>query len=181
MNLMTDRLKIRNLRDKDLDDFLAYRSDPEVCKFQDYEPYTRTESETYIKCLKNDVFGDAGQWTQLGIELVGANKLIGDIGLKPETNDARIVEFGVSMSRKYQKHGYATEALTGIFDYLFTEKAVHRIVGIVDVENTSVIRLIERLKFRREAAFLESYWDKTMWRDEFLYAMLKKDWKTNRQ
>ena len=181
MNLPTKRLLLRNLRDEDLDDFLAYRSAPEVCKFQGYEPYTRTDAETHIDRLKSGRFGAAGEWTQIGIKLAAVNKLIGDIGLKPELHNPRIVEFGVSMSRQYQKHGYATEALTGIFDYLFAEKAVHRIVGIVDVENTSVIRLLERLKFRREAEFLESYWDKTMWRDELLYAMLKKDWTTNRQ
>lgn len=176
---MTKRLRLRDLRDDDLEDFLAYRSDPEVCRFQGYEPYTREDAETHLARLKDAKFGEAGKWTQIGIELVAENKLIGDIGLKPEATDPRTVEFGVSMSRAYQKHGYAGEALTAIFDYLFAEKAIHRVVGIVDVENADVIRLLERLRFRREAAFVESYWDKTAWRDEFLYAMLEKDWKTN--
>lgn len=176
MNLQTKRLRLRNLKESDLEDFLEYRSDPEVCKFQGYESYTREAGETYIAQLKDAAFGVVGQWTQLGIELIGENKLIGDIGLKPESNDARIVEFGVSMSRKYQKHGYAREALTRIFDYLFGEKSIHRIVGIIDVENTDCLRLLEALKFRREAAFVESYYEGEAWRDEFLYAMLEKDW-----
>ncbi len=179
MNLPTERLKLRNLRDEDLDDFLAYRSDPEVCRFQGYEPYTRAEAEKHIARLKIGEFGKAGEWTQVGIELVGENKIIGDIGLKPESDNPLTVEFGVSMSRQYQKRGYAGEALAKIFDYLFETKNVHRIVGIVDVENAAVIRLLERLKFRREAAFIESYRDGSMWRDEFLYAMLEKDWERN--
>lgn len=179
MNLPTKRLKLRNLRGEDTEDFLAYRSDPEVCRFQGYEPYTRADAETHLNRLKDTEFGAPGQWTQIGIELVAESRIIGDIGLKPALDDARIVEFGVSMARQYQKNGYANEALTEIFDYLFAAKAVHRIVGIVDVENADVIRLLERLRFRREAAFIESYWDKTVWRDEFLYAMLEKDWKTN--
>ena len=33
--------------------------------------------------------------------------------------------------------------------------------------------------FVREAHYIKSYWDKNMneWRDEFLYAMLKENWK----
>lgn len=179
MNLPTARLKLRSLTDGDLKDFLAYRSDPEVCRFQGYEPYTRDDAETHIARLKNGEFGEAGVWTQLGIELVAENKIIGDIGLKPELEDPRVVEFGISMARQYQKRGYAKEALTKIFDFLFAEKTIHRIIGIADVENTDMIRLLENMNFRREAAFVESYWDKTIWRDEFLYAMLEKDWKPN--
>ncbi len=40
------------------------------------------------------------------------------------------------------------------------------------------IRLLENWNFRREAEFIKSFWDKAeMWRDEYLYAMLKEEWK----
>jgi len=179
MNLPTSRLILRNLKDDDLPDFLEYRSDPEVCEFQGYEPMTEAQAEKYIENVKDRKFGEAGKWVQLGIELKSENKLIGDIGLKPEVSDARIVEFGISLSTRYQGNGYAAEALTEAFNFLFDEAGIHRIVGVVDVENSSVIRLLEKLKFRREAAFAESFWDDGVWRDEYLYAMLEKDWKAN--
>ncbi|MGI9056402.1 MAG: GNAT family N-acetyltransferase, partial [Pyrinomonadaceae bacterium] len=93
--------------------------------------------------------------------------------------DVRVVEFGISFSTKYQGKGFAKEALIKVFSHLFAEKNIHRIVGIMDVENANMIGLIEKLNFRREAEFKESFWDeiKNSWRDEYLYAMLKEDWK----
>jgi RimJ/RimL family protein N-acetyltransferase len=179
MNLQTARLLLRNLKESDLRDFLEYRSDPEVCRFQGYEPFTEEQGRKYIANLKERKFGAAGKWIQLGIELKGENKLVGDIGLKPDAGEPRIAEFGISLSRQYQGNGYAKEALTEVFDFLFSQSGIHRIIGIVDVENSGVIRLVEKLNFRREAAFVASFCDKGIWRDEYLYAMLASDWKSN--
>ena len=179
MRLQTNRLLLRNLKTGDLKDFLEYRSDPKVCAFQSYQPFNEEQAENYIENLKDGEFGEPGKWVQLGIELKSEKKLIGDIGLKPEIYDARIVEFGISLSNQYQKNGFAKEALTTVFDFLFNAAGVHRLTGIVDVENVGCIRLLKNLKFRREAAFTESFWNGEMWRDEFLYAMLENDWKIN--
>ena len=183
MNLETERLIIRKLRESDLEDFFEYRSDPKVCEFQGYEPIKKENAGKWIEKLKDGEFGKAGEWIQLGVELKEEKKLIGDIGLKPESYDTRVVEFGISFSTKYQGKGFAKEALVKIFSHLFAEKAIHRIVGVMDVENQNMIGLIENLKFRREAEFKQSFRDKgkNAWRDEFLYAMLEKDWKTDQK
>ena len=96
MNLETERLIIRNFRESDFADFVEYRSDPEVCKFQGYEPFTEEMGRGYIESLIDGTFGETGKWNQIGVELKSEKKLIGDIGLKPESYDARVVEFGVS-------------------------------------------------------------------------------------
>lgn len=179
MNLETERLIIRMPQTSDADDFFEYRSDPKVCEFQGYEPMTREKAGKFIEKLKDAEFGKAGEWIQLVAELKSEKKVIGDIGLKNEFDDARVVEFGISFSSEYQGKGLAKEALRKVFSHLFVEKNIHRIVGIMDVENAKMIGLIENLKFRREAEFKESFWDegKKVWRDEFLYAMLEKVWK----
>jgi len=183
MNLETERLIIRNLRESDLEDFFEYRSDPKVCELQGFEPITRENAKLFIEEQKDAEVGKAGERTQLAVELKSEKKVIGDIYLKLESGNARVVECGVSFSTEYQGKGLAKEALTKVFSYLFEEKNVHRIIGITDVENASCIAMIESLNFRREAEFKQSFWDegKKEWRDEFLYAMLKKDWKTSQR
>lgn len=178
MNLETERLYIRPIKSEDLDDFLEYRSDPKVCEFQGFQPMTREKAAKFIENLKNAEFGIAGEWIQLGVELKNEKKLIGDIGLKPESYETRVVEFGVTFSNEYQRKGFAKEALTGVFDLLFKRVGTHRIIGITDVKNENCIKLLESLNFRREAEFKESFWDqgKNSWRDEFLYAMLENEW-----
>lgn len=178
ISLETQRLIIRQIRAADLRDFLEYRSDPLVCEFQGFGPMTEAQARRYINGIKDTEFGGAGEWIQLGVELKDEKKLIGDIGLKPERDDTRMVEFGLSFSTRYQKKGYAREALTGVFDLLFNRAGIHRIIGITDVDNANCIRLLENLHFRREAEFKQSFWDegKNRWRDEFLYAMLAEEW-----
>lgn len=179
MNLETERLIIRLIRASDLDDFQEYRSDPKVCEFQAFTPFTKETAEKFIAAAKDGEFGKPGEWIQLVVELKSENKVIGDVGLKPEGYDARVVEFGTTFSAKYQKKGFAREAVTKIISHLFENENIHRITAITDIKNSSAVKLVENLNFRREAEFRESFWNeaKNSWRDEYLYAMLEKDWR----
>lgn len=178
MILETNRLLLRKLKVGDVEDFIEYRCDPEVCKFQGFEPLTEEKAIKYIEKLKDGEFGEAGKWFQLGIELKSENKLIGDVGLKPTKDNTKIVEFGLSLSVNYQRGGYAREAVAGICDFLFREMKIHRIFGTTDTENISCIRLCESLNFQCEGKLRQNFWDNAMqmWRDEYLYAMLESDW-----
>jgi RimJ/RimL family protein N-acetyltransferase len=178
MKIETQRLVVRKLKDSDVHAFTAYRSDPEVCRFQSFEPFTTEESRDFIAGHnkgQDGPFVRPGEWTQLGIAPRDSDELIGDIGLKPDRNEPRIIEFGVTLSQLYQKNGYAQEVLTAVFRVLFTYHDVHRIIGITDVENAACISLLEKIGFRREGHFRQSFFDKTAWSDEYLYALLKKE------
>lgn len=176
MHLETDRLIIRKLREEDLHDLYAYRSDPEVCRYQGYEPETLEGCRQIIEWQKDKEYGPPNQWAKLGLELKSEKKLIGDISLKPE-GDVRVVEFGISLSRDFQGLGLASEGLSVILDHLFAEKEVHRITAVMDVDNPAVIALVDRLGFRREGHYIKSFFDSGEWRDEYFYALLKGDWK----
>lgn len=178
MNLETRRLILRNLRESDLDDFHVYHSDPEICKFQSYDAFTTEESGKFIEEQSQAEFGTPGEWVQTGIVWKENNRLVGDFALKPDREEPRTVEIGVTLNSEYQGKGFAIEAFERVFEYLFTETETHRIIGILDTENIGSRKLIENLKFRREAEFKKSYWDKGFneWRDEYLYALLKEDW-----
>ena len=173
--LETKHLIIRNLQEIDILDFYEYRSNPAIGKFQSYDPYTLEDCKKFIDEVKGLTFGERGSWVQYGIVLKEENKLIGDIGLKPEVYDGRIVEFGITLSPLYVGKGYAKEALKAVFSYLFLEKQVHRVIGIVDVENESCIHLLRSLGLRQEAHFKQSFWNKGFWRDEYLFAMLESE------
>ena len=179
MKLETERLILRNLCESDLDDFHIYHSDPEICKFQSYDTFTIEKSKEFIEEQSNAEFGEPGKWVQTGIEWKENNKLVGDFALKPEKHEPRTVEIGVTLNLDYHGKGIAIETFKKVFDYLFNETETHRIFGILDVENVGSLRLMENLNFRREAHFKKSYWDKGFneWRDEFLYALLKEEWK----
>ena len=104
------------------------------------------------------------------------NRLIGDMGIIFTGHERMQVEVGCTLNKAFQGKGYATEALTAMVNHFFMTLKKHRIVASIDPRNTASIRLIERLGFRKEAHFKESYFLRGEWVDDIIYAMLDKDW-----
>ena len=178
VNISTQRLSIRNLKRTDLTDFHTYRSNPEVTKYQGFDVMTMEQAEEFIKGQLNKEFGEAGEWVQYGIENNATGNIIGDCAIKLDQDDIRIAEIGITISHLEQKKGYAKEALLGILDFLFSSQDIHRVVEIVDAENSASIQLLKSIGFRQEGHFIENLFFKGKWGSEFQYAMLKREWYT---
>jgi RimJ/RimL family protein N-acetyltransferase len=82
------------------------------------------------------------------------------------------------LKREEQGLGYATEALKLVFNFMFSDLKKHRIFGSVDPNNRASIRLMERMRMRKEAHFIESIWFNNRWSDDIVYAILAREWKT---
>jgi len=180
INLVTPRLQIRNLKVTDLFDFHTYRSNPDVTRYQGFDVMSLEQAEEFIKAQTEKRFGKPGEWVQYGIEKKETGKIIGDCAIKLELNDSRIAEIGITISHLEQRKGYAKEVLFGILTFLFDVKGIHRVVEIVDVENTASIKLLESSGFKKEGHFIENIFFKGKWGSEFQYAMLKREWDDNK-
>jgi [ribosomal protein S5]-alanine N-acetyltransferase len=174
----TRRLKIRNLRESDLDDFYLYRSNPEVTKYQGFDTYTREQAKSFIIEHQNKLLIVPGEWVQFAIENISSRQLAGDCAIYLHPSDSRIAELGISISHLHQRQGYAKETMLGLMNYLFSEKGIHRIEVTVDAENLASIRMMESLSFRKEAHFIENIFFKGKWGSECQYAMLRREWET---
>lgn len=180
VHLKLKRVTIRNFQNRDAADFFEYRSDPVANILQGYSPLTALDQAVdYVDRQKNNLFGQPGHWIQLGIVENESNKLIGDIGIRPQDYDPRMVEIGFTVASDFRKKGYAKEALSGLFAWLFWEKQIHRIVAITDTENHATIRLLESLRMRTEGKTIKSFWNQGAWRDEYLFALLSEEWMTH--
>ncbi|HEY6074504.1 MAG TPA: GNAT family protein, partial [Anaerolineales bacterium] len=102
--------------------------------------------------------------------------LIGDVGFCPISGSHGQAYLGFTLARQYWNQGYALEATTAVLNYLFGELKLHRVIADCDTENTGSFRLLERLGFRREAHHCESYWLGDHWGDEYVYALLEREW-----
>lgn len=176
LHIETAQLIIRHLTLSDLSDFIIYRSNPEVTKYQGFDVMTMEQAEDFIKDNSSKYFGKAGEWVQYGIENRTTGKLIGDCAIKLDEYDPRIAEIGITISHLEQKKGYAKEVLLGILSFLFDEIKIHRVVEIVDAENTASVNLLKSIGFRQEGHFIENIFFKGKWGSEFQYAMLKREW-----
>jgi RimJ/RimL family protein N-acetyltransferase len=176
--LETDRLIIRQFRDSDLDEFIAYRSDPLVARYQGWEiPYERNAGREFIDQMKNAIPNTPGRWFQAAIELKLPKSLLGDCAFHVMENDKRQAFIGITLARPFWGKGYGEEATRGLLNYLFVELNLHRVVAECDVENAASLMLLKRLGFRREAHLIENIWFKGGWGSELHYAILEREWK----
>ena len=173
----TSRLLLRPFQETDLAAFAAYRSDPAVARYQSWtSPYTIDQAIAFFHEMELAQAGAPGTWYQFAVERQNQPGLIGDCAFQVFADDERQAQIGFTFSPAYQKQGYATEAVMGLLDYLFSEMRLHRVTATCDIENEASVRLLERLGMRREAQFIESIWFKGTWGSEYVYALLNKEW-----
>lgn len=176
LHIPTARLTIRHLTMSDLSDFHAYRSNPEVTKFQSFEVMTKEQAENFIIENEPKFFGKAGEWVQYGIECNKTKKLIGDCAIKLDQFDTKLASIGITLSAEVQNQGFGREILTAILGFLFDENGVRRVVETTDAENMASVNLLESLGFRQEGYFIENIFFKGKWGSEYQFALLKREW-----
>ena len=174
--LCTPRLVLRRFSEGDVDAFLGYRNDPEIIRYQDWTGCTAGEAVEFIHRQRFQEAGVPGEWLQIAIALKANDELIGDCGVRIHPADRWQATVGVTLARAWHGQGFALEALSCLFDYLFRQLTLHRVALDTDVENTAMQRLAERLGMRLEGHSRQSLWFKGRWADEFFYAILRDEW-----
>jgi len=176
-NLTTDRIILRPFIMNDLDEFYKYRSNKAIARFQLWEPFSRQEAVAFLNEYKSLDYISPGKWNGLALELKENGELIGDCAFKILDNEFTQAEIGFNLAPQHQKRGLASEAVKRLVDYLFKELKLHRISAITDAGNSTAAALLERIGMRKEGHFIQNIWVKGKWGDEFLFAVLKDEWK----
>lgn len=171
--ITSDRLILRHFESSDYLDLYEYLSDPEVVRFEPYEPFTlkqsKTEAQNRASC--------SAYWA-VCLKMTG--KVIGNLYLNQEEFDT--YELGYVFNRLYQKQGYATESCKALLQYAFLHLKAHRIIALCSTENTNSWKLMERLSMRREGCFLQNATFKKdlhgnpIYFDSYEYAILRNDY-----
>jgi RimJ/RimL family protein N-acetyltransferase len=175
--LAAERLVLRRFRRADLPAFVAYRSDPEVARYQSWSaPFPMEAAERMHAELAEAHPDTPGEWFQFAVALHGTEELIGDCGAHVLADDPRQAEIGFTFAPACQGRGYATEAVRRLLDYLFIERGKHRVTAACDDRNVRSAALLGRVGMRREGLTIESVWSKGEWTNDELYAVLAREW-----
>ena len=173
MFVRTERLTLRRFTTADAEAFAAYRSDPDIDRYQSWDaPLPLSEA---VRKVEEFAQGDpaAPGWFQYAVDLDGV--LIGDLGLNLDENLMQ-AELGFTLASAYQGRGYATEAVRGLLDDVFIERKLHRVSAECDARNTASARLLERIGFKQEGLRLSNSWFKGEWTDDLLFGLLRSDY-----
>lgn len=177
--LHTQRLRLRQLRGDDAAALCAYRSLPEVARFQSWESFGMGAAIRLIEEQDGLSPDTPGTWFQLGIVDRATDRLIGDCGLHFRADEPKQVELGITLAPACQRNGFAREALGGVVGHVFGSLGKHRIMAVTDADNHAAANLFHRLGFREEGHFIEHVRFKGAWGSEFLFALLRREWENN--
>lgn len=175
--VLTERLALRPIVAGDIDDLLAYRSRPDVCRWVPFEPQDRARIEKLVAGqFARRELERAGEALFFGVEHRDSGRLIGDLMLNWASEEHRGAELGWVLNPEYGGRGFATEAVLAVMQLAFDGLGLHRLTARIDADNAASIRLAERLGMRREAHLVENEWFKGRWSDEVDYAILDREW-----
>ncbi len=141
----TERLKLRNLKEKDINILHRYRNDIKCSKYQRWENTTKEYLENFIKEEKYKTL-DCNS-LQLAIANKEDDKLIGDIYIAFKD---KCITIGYTIDSYQHRKGYAYEILKKLIGYLFNKYKDYEIVGLVHPENEPSKKLLEKLDFNNE-------------------------------
>ena len=174
----TERIIIRNFKQKDAEGLLEYLSHPRVNCFAGDRLCSEEAAWAYMQYSPKDML-------RYAVSLKKDDFIIGDVFALRENEDTYNV--GWHFNKRFEGKGFACEAAAGLLDYLFREAGARRIYGFVEDDNIRSKRLCERLGMRREGCFKEFVTfvnnpdGSPKYEDTCVYAILEKEWNTIRQ
>lgn len=149
----TDRLVLRHLRMADAADMFEYASNPDVCQYLSWGPYTSIDqASSWIdaklsKANPTDVL--------FGVEERASGKLIGVVRAYNIDSPVDSAEVSYILNPAYQGKGYMTEAVRSVISLCFDTLGLSSVVAYCVEENTSSSGLMQRIGMHRDLSYSE--------------------------
>jgi RimJ/RimL family protein N-acetyltransferase len=149
--LSTERLRLRQWRDSDLDAWAAMNADPQVREFWP-DLLTREQAAASMEYFRGEL-AERG-WGWCAVEVAASGEFIGMVGLDPVDEDAPVtgVEAGWRLARTAWGRGYATEAARAVLTFGFRALQLPEILAISVAGNERSRALMRRLGMTHDPA-----------------------------
>lgn len=178
VDIETQRLLLRPLEEKDVDDLWPTVSDPEFPKLMSWAAH-RDRSETAEWILRQAAGRALGQLVTWGI--VKDGHVIGCIGLSDiewEFAAWRVdrAELGYWLAPAHHGQGIMTEAARGVVAFGFDDLGLHKIKVAHLAGNAASQKVIEKLAFRFVGRREDDVWRDDQWHAHLLYELTINEW-----
>jgi RimJ/RimL family protein N-acetyltransferase len=91
-----------------------------------------------------------------------------------------VMEIGYLLVQNERGKGYCSEAVMIMVDYLFLSRDIVRIQAHTDLRNVASQRVLEKVGFKKEGIIRKNDFARGEWRDNYLYSILREEWKEPR-
>ena len=176
MELITERLILREFKQSDWPEILAYQSDPLYLRYYDWTGRTPEAVQDFVEMFLMNQQESPRTKFQLAIVLKSTQELIGNCGIRMKSAGAQEGDIGYELSPKHWNQGYATEAARAIVAFGFLQLKLHRIWSWCIADNVGSAHVLQKLGMRPEGRLRENEYFKGRWWDTLLFGMLDYEW-----
>lgn len=170
--LESDRIVLKPIEEEDLPLLLELRWDETLTDYLIHNPISMVHQKKWFeKVYKN---GDLA----LSIFYKENEQLrhIGLIGLYDFNQRHRRATWkSLRIIPEYQGKGIAMEASLMLLDYVFNTLNLHKITSDSFEENSSILKLLEKLGFKREGVLIEHYFHQGKYKNAVIHSVLREE------
>lgn len=142
LEIETNRLLLRNLKQEDTDDLFEILSDEQTCLDDGGFHAFEQKDEAFL-----DLFSIMLEQRRYVIVLKETHKMIGTIHLQTDDRAVDTFELGFVLNRRYRRKGYATEALSALIQTYFDKDLVEMFTITHFKNNEKCKQLVKKLGF----------------------------------
>jgi len=177
MELVTERLIMREFHPDDWPAVLAYQVEPLYLRYYAWTDRTPQAVQEFVQMFLAQQQERPRTKFQLALALKSSGQLIGNCGIRMDSPDAHEADIGYELSPHYWGQGYATEAAHAILKFGFNQLHVHRIWSWCMADNVGSAHVLEKIGMQPEGRLRDKEYFKGKWWDTLLYAILDHEWR----
>lgn len=174
--IKTENLTLRNFKKEDLEHMQRYAIRENYYRYLPLDKLTPKLVEDFLNLMLSEQDQEERLYYCFAIEPNKLGHIVGAIHIKIEDEKNRSGSIGYALDSDYRGQGIMTEAVQAVLAFGFKTLSLHRICAVVDTENESSLRVVERAGFKHEGLMRSDTLVRGDWRDSYLYAILQPDW-----
>lgn len=176
MNLESDRLILKELTWKDLDNIHTLHCYPEVDEFNTLGiPGNLNQTREFMRETIEDQQSAIRKKYGWAICIKETRDFIGEAGMRLTADRFRIGEIYYNLLPAYWGNGYATEVTKKLIQFGFEDLMLHRIQAGVATENVKSVKVLEKAGMIREGLRRKVLPIRGKWTDNYHYSILEDD------
>lgn len=179
IQIVTERLILRNYHENDLENLHRLKSDPLVWKYSSNNSTNDVDDTRIILANLIKKYSEGINDFQ-ALFLKSTDEYIGEAGILSMNKKNQRVVIGYNLIPKYWGKGYATEIILALVKYLFDQENTERIEALVLEENMASRRVLEKSGFLAEGLLRNFAYIDNNYCNVYYYGLIRKDYEDGR-
>ncbi len=175
MNIFEGELvRLREYHRQDIQLAWQYINDYEIKKFLNpgiVFPWKLEEEEKWYEELSSK-----GDKYNFAVEKKDNSQYIGGCGINDLDWKNSIATVGIFLGKQFHSHGYGTDAMKILVNFIFIEMNVHKVMLHVYTFNERAIRSYEHVGFKAEGRLRSQIFREGKYHDEIIMGILSEEW-----